>query len=138
MRKLLLTAALCFLPSVVFAQCNGNYGVGQVCGAPGGGPPGPQNITNFSGILGVVPRLMGQLVWSPGTITPQNCNTNSLPVAGVRAGFDSALISIPTSMNASVMARTITVSQDIVTIVLCNPTATSLAAASGNFIVVVP
>jgi hypothetical protein len=50
MKKLLLVLAFVFLPSAAFAQCNGIFNGGNVCGTPAGSPaiPGPLPLATFA------------------------------------------------------------------------------------------
>ncbi len=48
MKKLLLALALCLLPSLAMAQCNGNFSADSVCGSLLGGAPGPVAFTSFA------------------------------------------------------------------------------------------
>lgn len=47
MRKLILAFAFCLLASPVWAQCNGVFTAGSVCGAVVTGPPGQHPIGSF-------------------------------------------------------------------------------------------
>jgi hypothetical protein len=48
MKKILLTLALVFAPSLAWAQCNGVFSANAVCGSLNGGPPGPANANSFA------------------------------------------------------------------------------------------
>lgn len=54
MKKLLLTLALLFAPSLAWGQCNGVFSAGDVCGSVLGGIPGPVNLSQ-----GINPVIYG-------------------------------------------------------------------------------
>lgn len=61
MKKLLLTLALLFAPTLAWGQCNGVFAAGTVCGSAAGGPPGPATFTS------AFPLTIGGLVINAGT-----------------------------------------------------------------------
>lgn len=83
MKKLLLVLAL-LAPSAAWAQCNGQFSNGQVCGVASGGPklPGPVAMSAFGTISGVTPTRAGDVIYWNGsawvTLAGNNSGTNML------------------------------------------------------------
>jgi len=101
MKKLLLALALCLLPSMAFAQCNGQFANNTICGVVSGGPKLPAQVpaTSFAGAILPTPVRVGDIIYWNGsnwlTLPGNNSGTQFLQEssAGVPSWAVSAAVS---------------------------------------------
>jgi hypothetical protein len=101
MKKLLLTLALLFLPSLAFAQCNGVFPASSVCGTNASGPniPSAQPISNFAASISGFPAQAAKTANYSAAFT--DCNTTLVLGTGTTAQFTLTLPALPaTGFNA--------------------------------------